>query len=267
MGTKLSFSTAYHPQSDGQTERTFQTLEDMLRACVLEMKGNWDTYLPLAEFAYNNSYHASIQMAPFEALYGRKCRSPLCWVELGERSVLGPDIVDQTTRQIKLIRDRLRTAQSRQKSYADRRRRPLEFQIGDHVFLKVSPITSVAKSLKPKKLHPRYIGPFQILDQIGPVAYKLALPPNLSQIHDVFHISHLKKYQPDPTHVIHHESMQVQDNLTYTVKPEQIVDHEVKQLRNKKILLVKVVWQNSTVDEATWELEEEMRKNYPHLFQ
>ena len=107
----------------------------MLRACVLEMKGNWDAYLPSAEFAYNNSYHASIQMAPFEALYGRKCRSPLCWVELGERSVLGPDIVDQTTRQIKLIRDRLRTAQSRQKSYADRRRRPLEFQIGDHVFL------------------------------------------------------------------------------------------------------------------------------------
>lgn len=152
-------------------------------------------YLPLAEFAYNKSYHSSIQMAPFEALYGRKCRSPLCWVELGERSLLGPKLVDQTTRQIELIKERLLVAQSRQKSHADKRRRPLELEVGDHVFLKVTPISGIGRSLKSRKLSPRYLGPFQILDRIGLVAYRLAFPPNLSQIHNVFHVSQLKKYQ------------------------------------------------------------------------
>ena len=135
MGTQLKYSTAYHPQTDGQTERTIQTLEDMLRACAIELPGSWDIYLPLAEFAYNNSYHSSIQMAPFEALYGRKCRSPLCWTELSERTVIGPDLVEKTTKKVEMIRQKLLTAQSRQKSYADKRRRPLEFVVGDHVFL------------------------------------------------------------------------------------------------------------------------------------
>ena len=139
FGTKLRLSTAFHSQTDGQSERTIQTLEDMLRACVLDLGGNWEEHLPLVEFAYNNSFHSSIGMAPFEALYGRKCRSPIYWDEVGERKLLGPELVQITTEKIKLIRERLRTAQSRQKNYADRRRRDLEFQVGDYVFLKVSP--------------------------------------------------------------------------------------------------------------------------------
>nr|XP_027186374.1 uncharacterized protein LOC113784409 [Cicer arietinum] len=125
--------------TDGQTERTIQTLEDMLRACILEEGGNWDTHLPLVEFSYNNSYHASIGMTPYEALYGRKCRTPLCWSEIGDKGILGPEVIQETTEMIKVIKDKLKIAQSRQKSYADIRRRPLEFEEGDHVFLRVTP--------------------------------------------------------------------------------------------------------------------------------
>jgi hypothetical protein len=205
FGTNLSLSTSYHPQTNGQTERTIQTLEDMLRACVLEFKGNWDSYLPLIEFAYNNSYHSSIDMAPYEALYGRKCRSPLCWFENGEKTLIGPELIQQTSDQIKLIKRKLETAQSRQKSYADTKRRPLEFQEGKHVFLRVTPTTGISKALKAKKLSPRFVGPFQILQRIGPVAYRIALPPHLSNIHDVFHVSQLKKYCYNPSHIIEKE--------------------------------------------------------------
>jgi hypothetical protein len=140
MGTRLNFSTAYHPQTDGQSERTIRILEDMLRLCVLDFKGNWINFLPLVEFAYNNSFQATIGMAPYEALYGRKCRSPLYWDEVGEKQLLGPEIVQDTKDKIALIRKRMLTAQSRQKSYADQHRRKLEFKVGDQVFLKVSPM-------------------------------------------------------------------------------------------------------------------------------
>ena len=265
LGTKLRFSTAYHPQTDGQTERTIQTLEDMLRACVLDFKGSWDQFLPLAEFAYNNSYHSSIQMAPYEALYGRKCQSPLCWTELSERQLFGPDIVDQTTEQIKLIKQRLLAAQSRQKSYADKRRKPLEFEVGDHVFMKVSPVTGIGRALKVKKLSPRYIGPFEILSKVGPVAYRIALPPILSRLHDVFHVSQLKKYQPDPGHVIEYEDLDVRDDLTFEVGPDQIIDRQEKQLRHRSIPFLKVIWKGLSPREATWETEEGMRKRYPEF--
>ena len=265
LGTKLRFSTAYHPQTDGQSERTIQTLEDMLRACVIDFKGNWDRFLPLAEFAYNNSYHASIQMAPYEALYGRKCQSPLCWTELSERKLYGPDLIDQTSEQIKTIRKRLLAAQSRQKSYADKRRRPLEFEVGDHVFLKVSPVTGIGRAIKRKKLSPRYIGPFEILARIGPVAYRIALPPNLSKLHDVFHVSQLKRYQPDPEHVIEYEDIEVRENNTYEIEPERVIDRQEKRLRNRSILFVKVVWKGLSPREATWEAEEDMKKRYPEF--
>ena len=137
MGTRLTMSTAFHPQTDGQSERTIQVLEDMLRECFLDHKCSWEEHFPLVEFAYNNSYQASIQMAPYEALYGRPCRSPLCWTEVGESSITGPDLIRDTSEKVSLIQQRLLTAQSRQKSYADVRRRPLEFEVGDHVFLKV----------------------------------------------------------------------------------------------------------------------------------
>ena len=138
MGTRLNLSTAFHPQTDGQSERTIQILEDMLQACVMQFRGNWDTYLPLIEFAYNNNYQSRIQMAPYEALYGRKCRTPVCWDEVGERKLLGPEIIQNTNEKISIIREKLKIAQDRQKSYADKRKRALEFAVGDKVFLRVS---------------------------------------------------------------------------------------------------------------------------------
>ena len=167
LGTRLDLSTAFHPQTDGQSERTIQILEDMLRACVMDFGGSWERYLPLAEFAYNNSYQASIQMAPFEALYGRKCRSPIGWFEVGESKVLGPDLVQEALEKVKLIRERLLSAQSRQKAYADHRRRDLEFSVGDQVFLRVSPMKGVMRFGKKGKLNPRYIGPYEILERIA----------------------------------------------------------------------------------------------------
>ena len=260
LGSKLKFSTAYHPQTDGQTERVNQILEDMLRACAIELPGSWDKHLPLAEFAYNNSYQSSIGMAPYEALYGRKCRSPICWTEVSERAVIGPDIVDETTQKIEMIREKLLTAQSRQKSYADKRRRPLEFDEGDHVFLKVSPMTGVGRSIRAKKLSPRYMGPFDVIEKVGEVSYRIALPPQLPRLHDVFHVSQLKKYHPDPSHVIEPEEVELEDNLTYRVEPERILDVKDKQLRNKTIRLVKVFWRGMTPGDATWEAEEQMRE-------
>ncbi|KAK2416602.1 hypothetical protein QL285_038986 [Trifolium repens] len=265
LGTKLRLSSAYHPQTDGQSERTIQSLEDLLRACALEHKGSWDEFLPLIEFTYNNSYHSSISMAPYEALYGRKCRTPLCWYEVGENKLLGSDFVQQTTDQVKLIREKMKAAQDRQKSYSDKRRRPLEFETGDHVFIRVTPRTGIARAIKTKKLTPRFIGPFQILRRVGPVAYHIALPPKLSNLHDVFHVSQLRKYYPDPSHVIEPETVELRDNLEYEALPVKIMDHRIKELRGKQIPLVRVVWDDNTGD-STWEREEDMRQQYPHLF-
>ena len=158
---------------------------------MLEFKGSLDRYLPLMEFAYNNSYQSSIKMAPYEALYGRKCRTPLCSDEVGERKLLGLEIVQVTTDNCKVIRDRLKRAQDRQKSYADNQRRDLEFQVGDQVFLRISPWKGVLRFGKKGKLSPRYMGPYEIVERIGEVAYQLRLPPELARIHDVFHVSML----------------------------------------------------------------------------
>ncbi|KAJ0081607.1 hypothetical protein Patl1_12146 [Pistacia atlantica] len=226
LGTKLNFSTAFHPQTDGQSERTIQTLEDMLRACIMEFKGNWDVYLPLVEFAYNNSYHSSIGMPPYEALYSRKCRTPVCWDEVGERKLLGPEIVQDTNEKINIIKARLKAAQDRQKSYADKRRRELEFQVGDKVFLKVSPWKGVLRFGKRGKLSPRYIGPYEILGRIGEVAYQLALPQELERIHNVFHVSMLLKYVADPSHILQQQPIQLDEHLTYEERPVQIVDYK-----------------------------------------
>ena len=164
LGTKLSFSTAFNPQTDGQSKRVIQVLEDLLRACDLDLKGNWDDYLPLVEFAYNNSFQASIGMAPFEALYGRRCQSPVCWVDVGEKKLLGPELVQLTVEKVSLIKERLKAAQSRQKSYADNRRRDLEFEVGDHFFLKVSPMKSIMRFGRKGKFSPRFVGPFEVLE-------------------------------------------------------------------------------------------------------
>jgi transposase InsO family protein len=161
LDTRLNFSSAYHPQTDGQTERTNQVLEDMLRACALKHGGSWDKSLPYAEFSYNNSYQASLKMSPFEALYGRKCRTPLYWDQTGERQLFGPEIIQEAEERVQQIRENLRTSQSRQKSYADTRRRLLEFKEGDYVYLKVSPLRGMRRFKVKGKLSPRYIGPFR----------------------------------------------------------------------------------------------------------
>ncbi|KAL0560316.1 hypothetical protein IC582_000717 [Cucumis melo] len=266
MGTGLKFSTSFHPQTDGQSERTIQTLEDMLRACVLQLKGSWDTHLPLMEFAYNNNYQSSIGMAPYEALYGRPCRTPVCWNEVGERKLVGPELVQITTNNIKLIRENLRKAQDRQKSYADKRRRNLEFQVGDQVFLKLSPWRGVIRFGRKGKLSPRYIGPYQITERVGPAAYRLELPIELARIHDVFHVSMLRKYIPDPSHVLQDQPVELKEDLSYVEEPVQILDRKEQVLRNKTIPLIKVLWIHHGAEEATWEPEYQMKKSYPILF-
>ena len=202
LGTRLHFSTTFHSQTDSQSGRTIQTLEDILRACAMEFKGSWDTHLALMEFAYNNSYQASIEITPFEALYGRKCRTLVCWDEVGERRLVSPELVQITSEKVKVVRDNLKIARDRQKSYADNRRRDLQFEIGDRVFLKISPWKGVLRFGRRGKLRPRYIGPYEIIARVGPVAYKLKLPQELSRIHDTFHVSMLRKYIPDPSHVL-----------------------------------------------------------------
>ncbi|GJS34423.1 putative reverse transcriptase domain-containing protein [Tanacetum coccineum] len=242
LGTSLDMSTAYHPQTDEQSEKTIQTLEDMLRACVIDFGNGWVKHLPLVEFSYNNSYHASIKAAPFEALYGRKCRSPVCWAEVGQVQLTGPELVQETTERIIQIKQRIQTARDRQKSYADLKRKPMEFQVGDKVMLKVSPWKGVVRFGKRGKLNPRYVGPFKVLKKVGAVAYKLELPQELSRVHNTFHVSNLKKCYSDDPLVVPLEGLQVDDKLYFVEEPVEIMDHEVKQLRRSRVMskLVKV---------------------------
>ncbi|GJT91365.1 putative reverse transcriptase domain-containing protein [Tanacetum coccineum] len=193
LGTQLDMSMAYHPQTDGQSERTIQTLEEMLRACLIDFGKGWDRHIPLVKFSYNNSYHTSIKAAPFEALYGQKCRSPICWAEVGDTQLTRPEIIHETTEKIIQIKKRIQVARDRQKSYTDRIRKPLEFEVGDKVMLKVSPWKGVIRFEKQGKLNPRYIGPFKILAKVGTLAYRHELPEQLSRVHSTFHVSNLKK--------------------------------------------------------------------------
>ena len=266
MGTQLSMSTTFHPHTDGQSKRTIQILEDMLQACVLDLKGSWEEHFPLVEFAYNNNYQASIQMAPYEAFYGRPCRSLICWTEVGESSITSPDLIKDTSKKVGVIRNRLLTAQSRQKSYADIRRRPLEFEVGDHVFLKVMPKRGVIRFGKRGKLSPRYIGPLEVIERVGVVAYRLALSPSLSILHEVFHVSMLRKNTPYPTHTVDWGELIVDADGTFKEGPMRIMDRKELVLRGKTVRLVKVLCQHRGVEEATWEREDTVRTNYPFLF-
>jgi hypothetical protein len=193
LGTNLISSSAYHLQTSGQTERVNQILEDMLRACLISCKGSWEKWLPLAEFSYNNSYQESIKMTPLEALYGRKCRTPLNWVEPGERRFYGVDFVEEAEEQVRAIQKNMAATQARQKSYADKRRKPIEFEVGDYVYLKVSPMRGVKRFGIKRKLEPQYVGPYHIIEKSGRVAYKLSLPRELGAIFLIFHVSQLKK--------------------------------------------------------------------------
>ncbi|GJS93957.1 putative reverse transcriptase domain-containing protein [Tanacetum coccineum] len=224
LGTRLDMSTTYHPQTDGQSEHTIQTLEYMLRVCVLDFGGSWDVHLPLVEFSYNNSYHSSVRCASFEALYGRKCRLLIMWAEVRECQLIGHELVQETTEKISQIKDRLKAACDRQKSYADKRRKPLEFSVGDYVLLKVSPWKGVVRFGKKGKLAPRFVGPFEIIEKVGLVAYRLGLPEELDGVHDTFHVSNLKKCLADPTLQVLLDEIQVDAKLNFMEEPVKILE-------------------------------------------
>ncbi|GJZ65795.1 putative reverse transcriptase domain-containing protein [Tanacetum coccineum] len=266
LGTRLDMSTAYHPQTNRQSEHTIHTLEDMLRACILDFEGSWDVHLLLVEFSYNNSYHSSVRCAPFEALYGRKCRSPIMWAEVGEGQLIGPELVQETTEKISQIKDRLKAARDRQKSYADKRKKPLEFSVGDYVLLKVSPWKGVVRFGKKGKLAPRFVGPFEIIEKEGLVAYRLDLPEELIGVHDTFHLSNLKKCLADPTLQVPLDEIRVDAKLNFVEEPVEILEIEFKKLKCSRIAIVKVRWNSKRIPEFTWEHEDQMKLKYPHLF-
>ncbi|GJR06063.1 reverse transcriptase domain-containing protein [Tanacetum coccineum] len=264
LGTHLDMSTAYHPQTDGQSERTIQTLEDMLRACVLDFRGSWDVHLPLVEFSYNNSYHSSVRCAPFEALYGRKCRSPIMWDEARAGQLIGPELVQETTEKISQIKDKV--ARDRQKRYADKRRKPLEFSVSDYVLLKVLPWKGVVRFGKKGKLAPRFVRPFEIIEKVGLVAYRLDLPKELNGVHDTFHVSNLKKCLADPTLKVPLDEIRVDAKLNFVEDPVEILEREFKKLKRSRIAIVKVRWNSKRGPEFTWEREDQMKLKYPYLF-
>nr|GEY44874.1 putative reverse transcriptase domain, ribonuclease H-like domain, aspartic peptidase domain protein [Tanacetum cinerariifolium] len=244
-------STTYHPETDGQSERTIQTREDMLRACVMDFDGCWDTHLLLVEFSYNNSYHTSIKCAPFKALYGQKCRSPVIWTEVGESQLIGPEIMQEMTKKIIHIKERLKTARNCQKSYADKRRKPLEFKVGDRVLLKVSPWKGVVRFGNKGKLAPWYVGSFEVVECVGPVAYRLKLPQELSCVHGTFHVSNLKKCLAEPYVQVPLDEIEIDENLYFVEEPIEIVERDVKKLKRRRIPLVKVRWNSRQGAEYT----------------
>nr|GEY58111.1 DNA/RNA polymerases superfamily protein [Tanacetum cinerariifolium] len=243
-GTRLKFSTAFHPQTDDQSERTIQTLEDMLRSCALELTGNWDDYICLVEFAYNNSWHASIKCVPFEMLYGRKYRAPIYWDQIGECVIEGLEMIEVTNAKVIVAKEKLKEARTHQKGYADKNLKRFGIK---------------------GKLSPRFIGPFEILDRVGEVSYRLALPPQLSHVHNVFHVSLLRWYKYHPLHDISYPLDQIRVDLSYVEEPEAILDHQDRVMRKKTIPFVKILWRNHPEREATWETEESIRTSYPHF--
>ncbi|GJX39649.1 putative reverse transcriptase domain-containing protein [Tanacetum coccineum] len=251
LGTRLDISTTYHPQIEGQSERTIQTLEDMLRACVLDFRGSWDVHLPLVEFSYNNSYQSSVRCASFEALYGRKCRSLIMWAEVGEGQLIGPELVQETTEKISQFKDRLKAVRDCQKSYADKRRKPLEFSVGDYVLLKVSPWKGVVRFGKKGKLEPRFVGPFKIVKKVGHVAYRLDLPEEFNGVHDTFHVSNLKKCLADPTLQVPLDEIRVDAKVNFVEEPVEILEREFKKLKRSRIAIVKVRWNSKRGPEFT----------------
>nr|GEU30758.1 putative reverse transcriptase domain-containing protein [Tanacetum cinerariifolium] len=233
LGTQLDMSMTYHPQTDGQSERTIQTLKDMLRACVIDFGKGWDRHIPLVEFSYNKNYHTSIKAAPFEALYGHKCRSPICWAEVGDAQLTGPEIIHETTKKIFQIKKRIQAARDTQKNLADRNHKPMEFQV---------------------------------LAKVGTVAYRLELPDQLSRVHSTFHVSNLKKCYADEPLAISFDEIQIDDKLNFIEEPVKNMDREVKQLKQIFISIVKVRWNSRRGPDFTWEREDQMKKKYPHFF-
>nr|GFA96686.1 putative reverse transcriptase domain-containing protein [Tanacetum cinerariifolium] len=227
LGTQLDLSTAYHPETDGQSERTIQTIKDMLRACVIDFGSRWDKHLP---------------------------------------QLTSPELVRETTEKIVQIKNSLLTARSRQKSYADIKRRLTKIKVGDKVMLKVSPWRGVICFGKCGKLSPRFIGPFKVIERIRPVSYNLELPDKLRGIHDTFHVSNLKRCFVNDDVVIPLDEVQLEDKLHFVEEPVEIMDREVKRLKQSRIPIVKVRLNSRRGPEFTWEREDFFRSKYPHLF-
>nr|GEW63666.1 putative reverse transcriptase domain-containing protein [Tanacetum cinerariifolium] len=236
------------------------------RACVLDFGGSWDVHLPLVDFSYNNSYHSSVRCASFEALYGRKCRSPIMWAAVEEGQLTGHELVQESTKKISQIKDRLKAAHDRQKSYAHKRRKPLEFSVGDYVLLKVSPCKGVVRFGKKGKLAPRFVRPFEIIEKVGSVAYRLDLPEELNGVHDTFHVSNLKKCLADPTLQVPLDEFRIDAKLNFVEEPMEILEREFKNLKRSRIAIVKVRWNSKRGPEFTWGREDQMKLKYPHLF-
>ena len=213
---------------DGQSERVIKVLEHMLTSYVINYEGSWDRHIPLVEFVYNNSFQSSIRMTPYEALYRRKCRTPLCWTELSEKKIISLDLIQETEENVKKIRERLKVATDRQKSYADSKRMDIRYEIGEKVFLKVSPWKKVMRFGNKGKLSPRFIGQYGVIENVGLVTYRLALPPELEKIHNLFHVSMLRRYRSDPSHVVSSKTIELRPDLTYEEEPIEIFDREVK---------------------------------------
>nr|GEV79355.1 reverse transcriptase domain-containing protein [Tanacetum cinerariifolium] len=218
------------------------------------------------EFSYNNGYHTSIKVAPFEALYRRKCRSPVCWAEVGDAQLTGPEIIHETTEKIIQIKSRIQAARNRQKSYADLKRKSMDFQVGDRVMLKVSPWKEILRFGKRGKLNPKYIGPFKVLYKVGDVSYRLELPQQLSRVHNKFHVSNLKKSLSDESLVIPWDELRINDKLHSVEERVEIMDREIKQLKRSHIPIIKVRWNFKRGPEFTWEREDQFKHKYPHLF-
>ncbi|GJZ57658.1 putative reverse transcriptase domain-containing protein [Tanacetum coccineum] len=225
-----------------------------------------DRHLPLVEFSYNNSYHASIKAAPYKALYGWKYRPHVCWSEVGDSQLTGPELICDTTKKIIQIKNRLLTAHSRQKSYAHRRAKPLKFEVGDMVLLKVSPWKGTLNFGKHKKLSPCYIGPFNILARVGPLAKTLEFRKELKGIHNTFHVSNLKKCLAKGDIVVPMDEIQLDDKLHMIEELVEVLDRGVKRLKQSRIPIIKVCWNSQRGLEFTWEREDQIKKKYPHLF-
>jgi hypothetical protein len=259
LDTRLHFSSTYHPQTDGQTKRVNQILEDMLRACALKYGRSWDKSLPYAEFSYNNSYQESLKITLFEMRYGHKCQTPLFWNQTGEQKVFGLEILQEAEKQVHMVRENLRVTQSRQKSYADHRRRELSFDVGDFVYLKVSPMRGLRHFKVRGKLTPRFIGPFKIQKKRCEVLYQLELPPQLSDVHDVFHVSQPKKCLCVPEEQIPMEELDAREDLSYQKYPVKILETSERVTLNKRVKMCKVQWSHHTEEYATWEREEDVQ--------
>jgi hypothetical protein len=206
-------------------------------------------------------------MAPFEALYSQRCRTPLSWSETVERKIIGPDLVIETKDKVKVIQANLKTAQSRQKSYVDKRRKPLQFQVGDFVYLRVSPTKGVQRFGIKGKLAPRYVRPCEILNVCGPVAYKIRLPSQLSVVHDIFHVSQLKKCVKIPMEIVETCAIEIEPDLSYIEQPIRILDTKERLTRRRTVKIYKILWDHHTEEEATWETEAYLQRNFPSFLQ